>query len=319
MNNLLYLNDIREDNRNKNGINSSTINLMKLNETNLKNKMNKIIKDLFILENKRSLIDTINYICNDGLSHNAEIDYLYEQDNIKYKNKVFLFEEIFYDIRILAKDNKRRFIYEIQSKTKNNENIAIRILKYDFKFNSGQSISINQEKNNEIEEMMYTKSTELYEIVLNSNIEVPDIYNLNIEINNKKLEYKVNVLKSWKYDFKDLYEKNIILLLPLKVLDLRDRLIAIKNEIEKLPENNIRILPRKTQLKNYIKDETYRFFYKMNLFIDKANYQGMLYEKDILKFNLTAIELLTYLNECEDLFLDMNETILSYLKNKYIN
>lgn len=319
MNNLLYLNDIREDNRNKNGINSSTINLMKLNETNLKNKMNKIIKDLFILENKRSLIDTINYICNDGLSHNAEIDYLYEQDNIKYKNKVFLFEEIFYDIRILAKDNKRRFIYEIQSKTKNNENIAIRILKYDFKFNSGQSISINQEKNNEIEEMMYTKSTELYEIVLNSNIEVPDIYNLNIEINNKKLEYKVNVLKSWKYDFKDLYEKNIILLLPLKVLDLRDRLIAIKNEIEKLPENNIRILPRKTQLKNYIKDETYRFFYKMNLFIDKANYQGMLYEKDILKFNLTAIELLTYLNECEDLLLDMNETILSYLKNKYIN
>ena len=319
MNNLLYLNDIREDNRNKNGINSSTINLMKLNETNLKNKMNKIIKDLFILENKRSLIDTINYICNDGLSHNAEIHYLYEQDNIKYKNKVFLFEEIFYDIRILAKDNKRRFIYEIQSKTKNNENIAIRILKYDFKFNSGQSISINQEKNNEIEEMMYTKPTELYEIVLNSNIEVPDIYNLNIEINNKKLEYRVNVLKSWKYDFKDLYEKNIILLLPLKVLDLRDRLIAIKNEIEKLPENNIRILPRKTQLKNYIKDETYRFFYKMNLFIDKANYQGMLYEKDILKFNLTAIELLTYLNECEDLFLDMNETILSYLKNKYIN
>lgn len=319
MNNLLYLNDIREDNRNKNGINSSTINLMKLNETNLKNKMNKIIKDLFILENKRSLIDTINYICNDGLSHNAEIDYLYEQDNIKYKNKVFLFEEIFYDIRILAKDNKRRFIYEIQSKTKNNENIAIRILKYDFKFNSGQSISINQEKNNEIEEMMYTKPTELYEIVLNSNIEVPDIYNLNIEINNKKLEYRVNVLKSWKYDFKDLYEKNIILLLPLKVLDLRDRLIEIKNEIEKLPENNIRILPRKTQLKNYIKDETYRFFYKMNLFIDKASYQGMLYEKDILKFNLTAIELLTYLNECEDLLLDMNETILSYLKNKYIN
>lgn len=318
MNNLLYLNDIREENRNRNRISISTINLMKINENHLKNKMNKIIKDLFILENKRSLIDVINYICNDGLSHNAEIDYLYEQDNIKYKNKVFLFEEIFYDIRILAKDNKRRFIYEIQSKTKNNENISIRILKYDFKFNSGQSISINQENNTEIVERIYTKPTKLYEIVLNSNIEVPDIYNLNIEINNKKLEYKVNVLKSWKYDFKDLYEKNIILLLPLKVLDLRDRLIIIKNEIKKLPENNIRILPQKTRLKNYIKDETYRFFYKMNLFIEKASYQGMLYEKDILKFNLTAIELLTYLNECEDLFLDMNEIILSYLKNKYI-
>lgn len=316
MNNLLYLDDIREDNRNRNRVSISTINFMKINENNLKNKMNEIIKEVFILENKRALICMINYIYNDALSYNSEICYLDEQDNIKYKNKEFLFEDIFYDIRILAKDNKRRFIYEIQFRTKNNENIVIGILKY--KFNDGQSVNRNQESNNEIKEQIYTSSPKLYEIVLNSNIEIPDIYNLNMNVNNKKLQYKVNVLKSWKYDFKDLYKKNLIQLLPLKVLDLRHRLIIIKNQIKELPEDNIRILPQKTKLKNYIKDETYRFFYKMNIFIEKARDEGILYENDVLKLNLIAIELLNYLNEVEDLFLDMNEMILSYLDNKYI-
>lgn len=318
MNKLLYFNDLREDNKNKKDKDKciiSSIDFMKFEE----NKINKIIKEIFILENKNALIDMINYIYNDELSYNIDIEYLDEKNDINYRNESFLLKEMFCDIRILVKDdNKRICIYNIHIKAKNNENISIRIFKYNLKANSGQSINIYEQNYDEIKEVSNMNLTKLYEIVLNSNTEIPDIYNLKIMNDNKNLEYKINVLKAWKYDFKDLYEKNMILLCPLKVLDLKHRLVAIKNEIKELPKNNIKILPQKNKLKNYIKDETDRFFNNMNIFIEKAKNQGIIYEKDILKFNLTAIELLNYLNEEENFFLDMNEIILANLKNKYI-
>ena len=317
MNNLLYLYDIRKDNKNKEKeIKDNTLTGKSIEKN--KNKMNKIIKEIFILKNKTALINIINYIYNDKISCNTEIQYLDEQSNINYKNEVSLFGKIFYDIRILAKDNKRIFIYDIQIKTKDIDNISIRIFKYNLNTNNGQDVQIDRQNYKEFLEKNDINLTQLYEIVLNSNTEVPDIYNFKVALNNKNLEYKIKVLKSWKYDFKGLYDKNMTLLMPLKVLDLKNRLVMIKREIKHLSEDRIRVFPQKTRLKNYIKDETYRFFYDMNIFLEKAKHQEILHEKDILKFNLIAIELLSYLNECEDLFLDMKEMIYSHLKNKYI-
>ena len=317
MNKVLYLDDIRDNNSNmKNNYMHIIQNRgsVKAEENNLK----KIIKNLFFLENKSALIDMINYIYDDKLSKNTEIEYLDKEYDVNCDKKIFLHEDTFYDMRILAKDDKRMFIYEIKFKTKDNKNISIRIVKYNLSINVGSSMNMNPKSNNEIIEKSKKGLPKSYEIMINSNIKVLDKHNSKVNFKNKGLENETKLLKSWKYDFKNLYEKNMILLYPLKVFDLRYRLVVIKNEIEELPKNNIKILPQKNKLKNYIKDETYRFFNNMNIFIDKAKNQGKLCEKDISKFNLTTIELLNYLNESEDLFLDMNERILSHLKNKYI-
>lgn len=315
MNNLLYLYDIREDNKNKEKEIKDNILTTEIIE---KNKINKIIKELFISENKITLISMINCICKDELSFNTEIEYLDQEDNINYKNEVSLLQTISYDVRILAKDNKKIFIYDIQIKANDIDNISIRIFKYNINTNNAQNVQVVRQSYTEFLDKGNISLIQLYEIVLNSNIEVPDIYNLKVVLNNKNLQYKINVLKSWKYDFKELYDKDMILLIPLKILDLKNRLLMIRRDLNHLSENNIRILPQKTKLKNYIKDETYRFFYDMNIFLEKAKYQEILQKKDIFKFNLIAIELLSYLNECDDLFLDMKDMIYSHLKNKYI-
>lgn len=314
MDNLVYLDAIRENTKKiKNNVNYSDLTMK-----NDKNEINKIIKGLFYLENKSSLIDIINYIYNDKLSHYAEMKYLDAEYDANYKKKRFFIEDNSYDTRILAKDNNKMYIYGIQFKTKDNNNSSIRIFKYNLNINSGESINIFQEERNKISEQIDINLPESHEIILNSNIEVPDIYNLNINFNYSSLEYKIRVLKSWKYDFKELCEKNIILLYPLKVFDLRKRLLYIKNEMKELKEDNIKTLPQKTKLKNLIKDETYRFFDNMNIYIEQAKNKRKISYKDKVKFNLTSIELLNYFNKDENLFLDIKDDMCSYLKDTYI-
>ena len=67
--------------------------------------------------------------------------------------------------------------------------------------------------------------------MFNSNIEVPDVYEFKSDFEGENIDYKINIMKSWKYDFKQLFEKNMYLLFPMKVLDLRKRLLSISQDI----------------------------------------------------------------------------------------
>ena len=81
--------------------------------------------------------------------------------------------------------------------------------------------------------------------MFNSNIEVPDTFEFKEESEGENVEYKINVMKSWKYDFKQLFEKNMYLLFPMKVLDLRKRLLTISQDVIS---------------EEMVKDEIIRFF-----------------------------------------------------------
>ena len=125
--------------------------------------------------------------------------------------------------------------------------------------------------------------------------------NLNPDFKGQNIDYKVNVIKSWKYDFKQLFEKNMYLLFPMKVLDLKKRLLSISQEIES---------------KDLIKDYIVRFFKDMNKYLKKIKDKNLITDKDINEMNLIAIDLLNhFIREKNNVFVDIKRDIEATLKN----
>ena len=137
-------------------------------------------------------------------------------------------------------------------------------------------------------------------IMLNSNIEVPNVYEFKSNFEGENIDYKINVMKSWKYDFKQLFEKNMYLLFPMKVLDLRKRLLSISQDVLS---------------KDLIKDEIIRFFKDMNRYLMKVKDKNLISDKDINELNLIAIDLLNhFIKEKNNIFVDIKIDIEATLK-----
>ena len=106
------------------------LNNKKNNYTKYEKRLNKIMKRIFSLDNKSLLIEFINSIYNDELSINTRIEYIKNKDSIN-NNEVINLKNSSYNVRILAEDDYRKFEYEIQFETKDDQNIAIIITKID--------------------------------------------------------------------------------------------------------------------------------------------------------------------------------------------
>jgi len=209
-----------------------------------------------------------------------------------------------YNVRILAEDEYRKFEYKIQFQTKDDENIAITVSKIDLTNNCDNIVNLKN-KRREYEKDNVSKSIkENYPrclIMLNSNIEVPDVYEIKSNFKGQNIDNKVNVIKSWKYDFKQLFEKNMYLLFPIKVLDLKKRLLSISQEIES---------------KDLIKDYIVEFFKDMNKYLKKLKDKNLITDKDINEMNLIAIDLLNhFIREKNNVFVDIKIDIEATLKS----
>jgi len=273
---------------------------LKNNQTKYEKKLNTIIERVFSVKNKMPLIGFINSVYNDELSEDVKIKYVKNNQTSNLKNSI-------YNMRILAEDDYRKFEYEIKFETVDDQNIAIIISKIDYENNSVNIINLNQKKKEYDNDNMDTLNKELNEncnrvlIMFNSNIEVPDTFEFKEELEGENIEYKVNVMKSWKYDFKQLFEKNLYLLFPMKVLDLRKRLLTISQDVIS---------------EQLVKDEIVRFFKDMDRYLIKIKDENLISEKDINEYKLIAIDLLTYfIKEKNNNFVHIKTDIEATLKH----
>lgn len=273
---------------------------LKNKQNKYEKKLNNIIKRLFSFKNNLPLIGFINSVYNDELSKSTKIIYLKNGQDASLKNSA-------YNIRILAEDDYRKFEYEIKFETVDDQNIAIIISKMDCESNCSNVINLNKMKKEYKDENAVNLSRGSKDscnrilIMFNSNIEVPDVFEFQEELEGKNNQCKINVMKSWKYDFKQLFEKNMYLLFPMKVLDLKNRLLTISKEVLS---------------KELIKDEIERFFKDMNRYLMKIKNKNFISEDDITEYNLIAIELLTYfIREKANGFVDIKTHIEATLKD----
>jgi hypothetical protein len=269
---------------------------LKNNQNKYEKKLNNIIKRIFSSSNKIPLMGFINSVYNDELSKDAKIKYVKNNREASIKNSI-------YSVGIFAEDDYRKFEYEIRFETIDDQNIAIIISKMDCENNCTNIINLNKKKNEYENVVNLSKGSKdncnRVLIMFDSNIEVPDVFEFQEEADGENIECKINVMKSWKYDFKQLFEKNMYLLFPMKVLDLKNRLLTISREVLS---------------KELIKDEIVRFFRDMNRYLIKIKDKNLISEKDITEYNLIAIELLNYFikekgNSLVDIKTDIEATL----------
>lgn len=286
----------------------SIMNIKKeINHTKYEEKLNQIIERIFLLDNKTPLVDFINSIYDDDLGTNIKIKCIRKNGIINEKNEVKVLKNASYNIKILAEDDYRKFEYQIQFQTNDKNNIALTILKNDLSIDHVKVVNLNTKrreyKNNSEDNTKNTlsKSSKPWLIMLNSDIEVPDVYEFKFNNNDKNSSYEFNILKSWKYDLKRLFENNMYLLFPMKVLDLRKRLSSISEDI---------------LTNDFIKDEILRFFKEMNAHLRKLKDNDVITEKDINEFNLIAIDLLNdFIKEKNNICIDVKKDIEEKLKD----
>lgn len=237
----------------------------------LRNKIISIINKLFILENKVPFIDFINSIYEDGLSYKCNVEFA-DGDNL---NDLHI-NEFYYDMKILVKDYYRNFEYYARFQIDEKENTSIVILKKELTKNTKNILNFNKKKAEykSLKKQDKIDGTDIKIIILNTNVSVPD----NYEINNKistclGTVYKFDIIKGWKLGFKQLIENNMYWLFPMKVFDLRKRLCEIDSEF-------------------LINDEIQRFFKEMDLYLNKLQGKQLISTKDKNTLNYLSNELL---------------------------
>lgn len=250
-----------------------------------KNKINEYLNRIFLLENKKPFLDFINEIFDDCLGTNCSIEYAGDSEEDRYLSDGIL-RNPSNNIKIIIKDEYRSFEYNIQLQTYDYENIAITISKNDLSSKCMNIISLGQKKkqymiSNEKDNRVINNKSDLYLIMVNSNIRVPDSYEVREECNGSTISYKFNIIKGWKYDFKDLYERNMYMLFPLKVFDLKKCITYMKDS---------------SCSEEMIEKEIYRFFNEMNKYLNKVKEKNNVNDDDIREFNSISRELISSLN-----------------------
>jgi hypothetical protein len=274
----------------------------KFKSSKYEKRLNEIMERIFLKCNNILIIEFINSIYNDALSKNSKIECIKNKEIIN-NSEVINFEDSNYNIRVTVEDEYRKFEYKIQFQASDEQNIGILINKIDLNDNYNNVINIGKKKkeyeNHNIDLNLredYTKCL----VVLNSNIEVPDSYEFKTNFDGNDSTYKINVIKGWKYDFKQLIEKNMYLLFPMKILDLRKRLLSMNEDLLS---------------KDLIKDEIFRFFKDMNKYLKKIRDINLIMDKDINELNLVATDLLNHFTkEKNNNFLDITTDIEATLK-----
>lgn len=289
-----------KDNEESISLNNGDIEKIKYNKYD--KKLNKIMKRIFSVDNKALIIEFINSIYNEDLSINSNIEYINDKETIS-SNELIILKNSNCNIRFLLEDEYKKFEYKIQFETKDDQNIAIIITKVNLS-NYNNIISLNKKKKeyekNDLDESLKGNLTKCI-VMLNSNMEVPDIFEFKSDFSGINSTYKVNIIKGWKYDFKQLFEKNMHLLFPMKVLDLRKRLLSINEELLS---------------KDLIKDEISRFFKDMNKYLIKIKDMNLITEKEINELNSIATDLLNHFTrEKNNIFIDIKRDIEATLKN----
>lgn len=212
-------------------------------------QLDEIMKKLFYIHNKRPIIDLLNSLYGDNIGYNAEITYLNKEAIDEAVNREAFLISRECDMFIKVDYGGKSFEYMLEFQTKADKSIAIRLFRYSFELKVQNIKALSRSKPIVIE------LPKPYVIAIEKNAGVPDKYEFIIKIpTGESLKYSSKVLKFWEYDLKSLYEKNMYLLLPMKVFEVRKKINKIKLCNHKSPKYEILIREAKNDILNITKE-----------------------------------------------------------------
>lgn len=270
-------------------------NKVKIKRSRFERNLNIILERIFLLNNNTLLLEFINAIYNDDLSSDTKIKYT--------KDKKSILKDPNYNIKILAEDEYKKFEYVIQFQIKDEQNIGIIISKKQL-LNNPNVISFNRKRQEYINENNLKNNCKKCLIILNSNVEVPDACEFIADCDGKDIACKVNIIKSWKYDFKQLLENKMYLLIPTKVIDFMKIISRMNNDILS-----------KEEMKETIKKDIIGFYKDMNRYLNKIKADNLITENDIDEINILAVDLLNeFIRDKNNILIDIKRDIEDALK-----
>lgn len=234
-------------------------------------QMDKIMKRLFMLENKRPVIDFLNAIYKDNISYDAKLSYGNREIN-NISGGVSQYLSFYADMFIKAEDDENIFEYAIEFQTVYEQDMSIRIFRYSFEKAARNIINLKLKN--------YTEITlpEPYLIVLEEEKDLRDNITLKINVpKGESLTYNIRVLRYWKYNFDKLYKENMYLLYPLQLFKLR-------KDMERVSRRSYSYDQKKKDMAvvyNKLKDTVN----KTLIFIDKAYNDGKINISDYNEMN----------------------------------
>lgn len=250
--------------------------------TSIINQVSDIIRKIFFINN-RLFIDLINFLYDDCLGTSTAITF---EDLCDFEKDDFI---------VSVLDDYREFKYRIGIQSYDCNNIAIYIKKFQVCGNYENVVNFQVKRNqykkacdNEDNTPVIKENNEFKVLVIDSDIEVPDLFEYKIDSDKKSEIYELNIFKSWKYDFKKLAENKIYMLSPLKIFDFKKRLNALKQE---------------GYTEKFLKEEIGRFFKEINAPLYRMKDSGNIIDEDIKQINMIAMELLSCFmkDKCLDL------------------
>lgn len=261
-------------------------------------KLIKIMERIFSLKNYMPLMELINSIYNDDFNETAKVNITKNREGSK--SEVIILKDSNYNLKVSAEDEYKKIEYKIQFQAKDEQNIGIIISKVDLS-DDNNVISLNKKRKEYVNENNLKEDSTKYLIMLNSSIEVPDEYEFRDDCEGENVACKVNIIKGWKYDFKQLFESSMYLLIPMKVIDF----IKISSGLN-----------RELISKEQIKDEMIRLYKDINKYLSKAKNKAVLNDKDINELNILAVDLLNLfiIDKKDNLLFEINREIQVVLK-----
>lgn len=278
-------------------------NKIKAKHTRFEKNLSTIMERIFLLKNHAPLIDFINSIYNDDLSLNTKIKYI-NKKKISSADEIIFLQESSYNIKILAEDEYKKNEYRIKFQVKDEQNIGIVINKREL-LNNPNIVSFNKKKQEYFNENNLQKDCTECLIILNSNIEVPDASEFMKDCEGKSAENKINIIKSWKYDFKQLLDNKMYLLIPTKVIDFMKIISRMTNDVLS-----------KEEIREEIKNDIIRFYKDMNKYLYKIKDNGLITKNDINELNILAVDLFNeFIRDKNSIFIDIKRDIEATLKD----
>lgn len=239
------------------------------------NELSICLKKIFYL-NKNIFIKFLNSIYSDFLRTNSIVKLIEVEDN---KNTLLKSTNVL--LKAIVKDEYMSYEYNIEIQCSDVENISILILKNQIDKNKTNIINFRKKKEEYksiINNKQELENPDLCLIMLNSNINVPDNYKVKNNLNNYKNNLKI--IKAWKYDIKDIVKNELFMLLPLKILDLKNMI----NSIQNMNNSN-----------KVIEDEIERFYVAINRHLEILEEDNVINKNDIDEFNLVSKQLLKFI------------------------
>lgn len=265
-------------------------------------QLDKIMKKLFTLSNKKPILDFLNAIYKDNLSDMSVVEYLNKEvttNNIIEKN---IFDSLYSDLRLQVIDVERVFNYSIEFQTKEDKSIAIRLFRYSFEL---EVQNIGKNKN---EMTIYLPKP--YVIVLEQSKDVPDYYILNLILGDSELKYNCPVLKYWQYDLERLYKNNMYILLPVKLIEIRKQIQRIQRKKIKIELGN--------PLIHKIHDDIIKLTGEVLIYIKRVYDEGFIDIAEFNEFNVIMENLISYMNkELNEVFSEIEEEVEQMVKTFY--